>query len=239
MEKINFKSAFVLGFFIFIGMFSLGYFVFTGFLKSKELERTVVAKGLSAKEVKADIVLWPIKFSSTTQTLDELAKKIEKDTNKILQFLNKYGVKEEDITINSPSIIDKMANTYSDKDNYTLRYLATRTINVYSQDIEKIREVSGKMFELSQQGIVFSIDDWDTKIEYLYTKLNEIKPKMIEEATANAREVAQKFAQDSNSKLGKIKRASQGQFEITSRDKNNEHIKNVRVVSTIEYYLND
>jgi len=239
MEKISFKSAFVLGFFIFTGLFSLGYFVSTGFLKSKELERTVVAKGLSAKEVKADIVLWPIKFSSTTETLDELAKKIEKDTNKILEFLNKYGVKKEDITINSPSIIDKMANVYSDKDNYTLRYLAHRTINIYSQDIEKIREVSGKMFELSQQGIVFRVDDWDAKIEYLFTKLNEIKPKMIEEATANAREVAQKFAQDSNSKLGKIKRASQGQFEISSRDKNSEHIKNVRVVSTIEYYLND
>jgi len=239
MEKISFKSAFVLGFFVFIGLFSLGYFVSTGFLKSKDLERTVVAKGLSAQEVNANIVLWPIKFSTTTETLDKLAKKIESDTNKILEFLDKYGVKKEDITINSPSIIDKLASLYMDRNNPTLRYLATRTINVYSQDVEKIREVSGKMLELSQQGIVFSIDDWDTKIEYLYTKLNEIKPKMIEEATANAREVAQKFAQDSNSKLGKIKRASQGQFEITSRDKNSEHIKNVRVVSTIEYYLND
>jgi len=240
MEKISFKSAFVLGFFIFIGLFSLGYFISTGFLKSKELERTVVAKGLSAKEVNANVVLWPIKFSSTTETLDELAKKIESDTNKILEFLKKYGVKKEDITINSPSIVDKLASLYIDgNSNPPLRYLANRIINVYSQDIEKIREVSGKMFELSQQGIVFSIDDWDTKIEYLYTKLNEIKPQMIEEATANAREVAQKFAQDSNSKLGKIKRASQGQFEITSRDKNSEHIKNLRVVSTIEYYLND
>ncbi|WP_418186240.1 SIMPL domain-containing protein [Aliarcobacter vitoriensis] len=238
MEKISFKSAFVLGFFIFIGLTSLGYFLSTSFIKSKELERTVVVKGLSEKEVNANIVLWPIRFSSTTETLDELSKKVERDTDKILEFLNKYGIKKEDITVNSPSIVDKMANEYSTKD-YTLRYLANRTINVYSQDVEKVREVSGKLFELSQQGILFRVDDWDSKIEYLYTKLNDIKPTMIEEATANAREVAQKFAQDSKSKLGKIKRATQGQFEINSRDKNSEHIKKVRIVSTVEYYLND
>ncbi|BAK71616.1 MULTISPECIES: SIMPL domain-containing protein [Arcobacteraceae] len=238
MEKLSLKSSFVLGFFIFIGLGTLGYFISSSFLKSKELERTVIVKGLSEKEVQANIVLWPIKFSATASTLDELSKKVESDTNKVLEFLNKYGVKKEDITVNSPSIIDKNANEFTERD-YTLRYLANRTINIYSQDIEKIRDVSGKLFELSQNGILFRVDDWDSKIEYLYTKLNEIKPAMIEEATANAREVAQKFAQDSNSKLGKIKKATQGQFEITSRDKNSEHIKNIRIVSTVEYYLND
>ncbi len=61
----------------------------------------------------------------------------------------------------------------------------------------------------------------------------------MEEATTKAREVAVKFAKDSNSKLGKIKRASQGQFTISPRDKNNPHIKKIRVVSTVEYYLSD
>jgi hypothetical protein len=62
---------------------------------------------------------------------------------------------------------------------------------------------------------------------------------MIEEATRNAREVAQKFAEDSDSRLGKIRQASQGQFSIEPRDTNNPHIKKVRVVSTVEYYLSD
>ena len=62
---------------------------------------------------------------------------------------------------------------------------------------------------------------------------------MIEQATRKAREVAQKFAADSNSVLGKIRKASQGQFSITARDKNNPHIKKVRVVSTVDYYLSD
>jgi uncharacterized protein len=62
---------------------------------------------------------------------------------------------------------------------------------------------------------------------------------MVEEATTKAREVAEKFAKDSKSKLGKIKKASQGQFSINNRDKNNPHIKKIRVVSTVEYYLSD
>lgn len=80
---------------------------------------------------------------------------------------------------------------------------------------------------------------YQNSTEYLFTRLNEIKPGMIEEATTKAREVARKFAKDSDSRLGKIKKASQGQFSINDRDKNNPHIKKIRVVSTIEYYLSD
>ena len=82
-------------------------------------------------------------------------------------------------------------------------------------------------------------DEYTSATEYLFTGLNEIKPEMVEEATRNAREVALKFARDSDSKLGKIRSARQGQFSISDRDKNTPHIKRVRVVSTIEYYLAD
>ena len=92
---------------------------------------------------------------------------------------------------------------------------------------------------LGKKGIVFSASNYETRTEYIFSKLNDIKPEMIEEATNNAREVAQKFATDSQSRLGKIKRAYQGQFTISDRDNNNPHIKKVRVVSTVEYYLAD
>ena len=81
--------------------------------------------------------------------------------------------------------------------------------------------------------------NYHSQTEYIFTRLNEVKPEMIEEATRKAREVAEKFASDSQSKLGKIKNASQGQFSIYARDKNNPHIKKVRVVSTVQYYLSD
>ena len=96
-----------------------------------------------------------------------------------------------------------------------------------------------QMTELGKRGLVINADEYGNATEYLFTRLNEIKPEMIEEATRNAREVASKFAQDSDSRLGKIRRASQGQFSIAPRDRNNPHIKKVRVVSTVEYYLSD
>jgi hypothetical protein len=97
----------------------------------------------------------------------------------------------------------------------------------------------GSLSELGKKGIVFTGGNYQFQTEYIFTRLNEIKPEMIEEATRKAREVAEKFAMDSQSTLGKIKRASQGQFSISDRDKNNPHIKKVRVVSTVEYYLSD
>lgn len=93
--------------------------------------------------------------------------------------------------------------------------------------------------DLGKEGIVFTGGNYQSQTEYIFTRLNEIKPEMIEEATRQAREVAQKFAADSQSTLGKIKKASQGQFSINDRDKNNPHIKKIRVVSTVEYYLSD
>jgi hypothetical protein len=96
-----------------------------------------------------------------------------------------------------------------------------------------------KLAGLGKKGIAFTAHNYRNSTEYLFTRLNEIKPIMVEEATTKAREVAEKFAKDSNSKLGKIKRARQGQFSINNRDKNNPHIKKIRVVSTVEYYLSD
>jgi hypothetical protein len=93
--------------------------------------------------------------------------------------------------------------------------------------------------ELGKQGIAISGGDYQSKPVFIFKKLNELKPVMIEEATKNARAVAEKFARDSNSKLGKIKSASQGEFSIEDRDSNTPYIKQVRVVSTVEYYLSD
>ena len=114
-----------------------------------------------------------------------------------------------------------------------------QTVTVYSTNIDAVRAVMSLLSELGKQGIVFSGGGYQYQTEYLFTRLNEVKPEMIEEATRKAREVAEKFATDSQSTLGKIKKASQGQFSINARDKNNPHIKKVRVVSTVQYYLSD
>lgn len=238
MSKLDSKSMFILGVFIFFGLSALGYFISDSLIKYKQFERTVKVKGLSQKEYKADVALWPIKFIATDNNLDKLYETVDENTNEILSFLEKNGIKKDEITVETPSIIDKLANEYGDT-NVKYRYYANRTINIYSKNIDTVREVSSKLVELGKKGILFKASEYDTRIEYIFSRLNEIKPMMIEEATKKAREVAQKFAKDSKSKLGKIKKASQGQFSISSRDKNTEYIKKIRVVSTVEYYLSD
>ena len=232
-------SAVVLGVFIFLGLATLGYLLGNAAIKFKEYERTVTVKGLSEREYEADIVIWPIQFTEASNNLGELYGSIERSTEKIRVFLEENGISQEEITFSIPSITDKSAQQYGNQAKAEFRYTAIQTVTVYSKSIKPVRTVMGILSELGKQGIVFSGGNYQSTTEYLFTRLNEAKPDMIEEATRKAREVAEKFASDSKSTLGKIRKASQGQFSINARDKNNPHIKKVRVVSTVEYYLSD
>jgi len=239
MESNNHKSAFILGVFIFLGLSILGYFIGTSAIKFKEYERSVTVKGLAQKELPADIALWPIPFERADNDLSNLYLTLEKDRNKIIAFLTSNGFKPDEISISPPSIIDKLAQQYGGNTRAPFRFTGNQVVTVYTSGIETVRNAINKLAELGKQGIVFKADDYRHTIDYIFTRLNEVKPEMIEEATTKARQVAQKFAKDSDSKLGKIKKARQGQFSIRNRDKNNPHIKVVRVVSTVEYYLVD
>lgn len=239
MGKTNGASALVLGVSIFLGLTCLGYLLGNSAIKFKAYERSVTVKGLSEREYDADIVIWPIQFTEAGNDLADLYNAIEANTIKIRNFLEKSGISPEEISISSPAIIDKSAQQYTANVKAEFRYTATQTVTVYSKSIGTVRGIMSSLSDLGKEGIVFSGGNYQAQTEYLFTRLNEIKPQMIEEATREAREVAQKFAADSRSTLGKIKRASQGQFSIKDRDKNNPHIKKIRVVSTIEYYLSD
>jgi len=235
----NSKSAsLILGVSIFLGLLALGYLLGNAAIRFKEFERTVTVKGLSEREVDADIVIWPIQFTAAGNDLTELYGAIEASTSRIKGFLEANGFTADEITVASPTITDKSAQQYGDN-RAEFRYAAVQTVTVYSNRIATARADMTKLSELGKQGIVFSGANYQAQTEYLFTRLNEVKPAMIEEATRQAREVAEKFAADSKSMLGKIRRASQGQFSIADRDKNNPHIKKVRVVSTVEYYLSD
>ena len=186
----------------------------------------------------ADVAIWPIRFSTANNDIGQLYQTLQNDADQILSFLKSKGFADGAFTLSTPSVTDKLAQNYSNQ-TIELRYTAQQSITVYSNDIELVRLAKTKLLELGKSGIVFIGNDYEVATEYIFTGLNELKPTMVEEATRNAREVALKFAEDSDSKLGKIKTARQGQFSITSRDNNNPHFKKVRVVSTIEYYLSD
>jgi hypothetical protein len=232
-------EAIILGAFLCAGLVILGVVISSSALKIKGLDRTVTVKGLSEREVPANIAIWPIKFSEADNNLSNLYSVVQKQADIIIEFLKKHGFTDDDISISAIAIIDRQAQGYVDSSKIKFRYSANSTITVYSKKVDTVRNTMKNLFELGKQGIAIVGQDYQTRSQFLFTNLNEIKPEMIEEATKNARMVAEKFAKDSNSKLGKIKKARQGQFSINNRDSNTPHIKKVRVVATLEYYLSD
>jgi hypothetical protein len=235
----NKSSAALLGIFIFLGLAVLGYTLGNAAIQYKLYDRSVTVKGLSEREYPADIVIWPIQFNVADNDLGSLYKDIDAKTQSIRTFLEQNNIAPNEITVATPDITDKSAQQYGNNVRAPFRYTAFQTVTVYSKNIDAARAVMGSLSQLGKQGIVFNTNDYESQTEYIFTRLNEIKPEMVEEATREAREVAQKFATDSQSALGKIKHASQGQFSISAREKNTPHIKRVRVVSTVEYYLSD
>lgn len=239
MQEKGTLNALVLGFSLFLGLSSLGFLLANAAISYKEFERTVTVKGLSEQEFMADIVIWPIQFTLADNNLQALYADIDTSTNTIIRFLTEQGIERDDISLTSPAITDKSAQQYGGNQRAEFRYTGMQTVTVYSEEIDTVRQVMSRLSELGKEGIVLTGNNYQSQTEYLFTRLNEVKPAMIEEATRKAREVAEKFADDSDSSLGKIRQASQGQFSISPRDNNNPHIKKIRVVSTIEYYLSD
>ena len=240
MQQQNARGgALILGLCILAGLVGLGYLLGDALRDFRAFERSVTVKGLSEREVPADIVIWPISFTEADNDLGNLYRSLETRTAAIRAFLGDRGIAADAVSQSPPSITDKSAQQYGGGPRPEFRYSAVQTVTVYSGDVERVRAAMNGLADLGKSGIAFTGGNYQNQTEYIFTGLNAIKPAMIEEATMRAREAAQKFAQDSDSRLGKIKRASQGQISITERDKNNPHIKKIRVVSTVEYYLSD
>jgi hypothetical protein len=239
MESRRIVEATVLGALLCAGLVALGFLIAGGVVEMRGLDRTVTVKGLSEREVPANIAIWPIKFAIADNDLAALYLALQEKTDIVIAFLKKSGFTDDEITVSPPAITDREAERYVDSSKLKFRYTASSTISVYSDKVDSVRAAMNDLVELGKQGIAIAGQDYEAKTEFLFTNLNEIKPAMIEEATKNARQVAEKFAKDSDSKLGKIKKARQGQFSIDDRDTNTPFVKKVRVVSTLEYYLSD
>ena len=221
-----------------IGLALTGYFVKAGIDTLATRDRVVTVKGLAEMEVPADKVTWPLMYKSIGNDLPALYSQIEATNQKIQAFLTSKGIDAGEISINAPEIVDLQAERYSNNDK-PYRYNITTVITVTSGKVDLVRGLIASQGELLKQGIAISGGDYRYNVSYDYTSLNSIKPKMIEEATKNARAAAEKFAKDSDSKLGKIKKAYQGQFSIDDRDANTHNIKKIRVETTIDYSLED
>ena len=233
MKNLRIESAILA-----VGLALLGVFVYNGINSLAKRDRVVSVRGLAEKEVQADRVIWPLAYTTVGDDLGSVYRDISSANKKIQTFLIKNGIKASDITNGAPQVNDLWTNEYRDNVNRQ-RYNATSVTTVSSSDVAKVRALMTRTGELLSQGIALAPNDYNYPIQFDFTSLNKIKPQMIEQATKNAREAAEKFAKDSESKLGKIKSAQQGLFSIEDRDSNTPYIKEVRVVTTVDYYLDN
>lgn len=221
-----------------VGLTLLGVFVKAGIDGVTNNSRVVTVRGLSEREVEANKVTWPIVSKEVGNDLPAIYRNIENTNNAIISFLKGNGITDAEISINAPQVIDMQADRYN-SNQMPFRYNVTSVIVVTSSKVSQVNKLIERQTELLKQGIAIVAGDYNYQTTYEYTDLNSIKPAMIADATKNARKAADKFAEDSDSRLGKIKTASQGQFTIEDRDQYTPYMKRIRVVSTIVYYLDN
>lgn len=228
----------ILGICIALGLIISGAMMPLAVRTWRAYDRTVDVKGLCEREVKADKVIWPLAYKVVGNDLNALLKEVDANNEQILRFLHDGGLTDEEITISTPVINDRDAADYKNDRSY--RYFVRNTITICTAHVDNVLALMDKQAELLKKGITFQSDYYSSNdAQFYFEGLNSIKPQMIEQATANAREAANKFAADSGSRLGKIKTASQGTFSISDRDSNTPYIKQVRVVTYVTYYLNN
>ena len=215
-----------------IGMAAMGWSIKTGIDNFANKDRHVTVKGLAEREVPADKVTWSISTTEMGNDLPALYQRISQQAEKIKSFLVTNGIDESDITINPPRVNDLEANTWSEN-RKSYRYTASTNVTVYTKKVEQVNKAIYKQGDLLEQGVAIESGYPD----YEYASFQEMKPEMMAEAIKAAQKTAEQFAEASNSSLGGIKTAGQGQFEIDDRDQNTPYIKKLRVVTTVTYAL--
>lgn len=230
---------------IVVGLAAAGWLFSRGMAQFRMADRFVTVKGLAEKDAKADLALWTIKLVSTSDSLAQAQAKVDSDLEKVSAFLESKGLSSEEISAGRVEVIDLLAQQYRGEGASQSRYIVKSSVGVRTDKVDLIDQISRATGELVRSGVVLeeNFGDGGSDPRFLFTKLNDVKPEMIAEATASARRAAEQFAKDSDSRLGKIKRAYQGMFMILARDgdenvQESKYIdKKIRVVSTVDYYL--
>ena len=215
-----------------IGIAVAGWFVYSGIEKMASKDRAVVVKGLSTRDVQADYVVWPLEFAVHGNDISSLYSDLGRIEQTARAFFMDKGFKESNLSRGNISIDDNWSGYYERRPefHYTLR----TSLIISTPDVERVIANLGCQSELLKKGVILQSYDWNT--DFQYNGLTSLKPEMVQEATQNARQVAMKFAEDAQCRLGSIQQANQGQFTVES-DNNQPWIKHVRVVTTVSYYL--
>jgi hypothetical protein len=220
-----------------------GIAVGSGIRSFRGADRFVTVKGIAEKEVKADLALWPLRITATSNSLPEAQGRIATDANTVRKFFESGGLSADSIEVQGVEATDLLAQLYRQGPPPPSRYIVAQTLMVRTGDVDRIAALNQRIGEIVATGVVISAEGGPQGPFYLFTRLNDIKPAMIAEATKNARAAGEQFAKDSDASLGSIRQASQGLFQILPRDaapgqmEQKQVMKTVRVVSTVDYLL--
>ena len=222
-----------------------GLFVGLGFARGRASDRFVVVKGVEERPVRADLAIWPLHLVAADNDLSRAHARIEENVRRVRAFLAQQEIDSTHVALQDFSVSDAQANQYGGSSQAGSRFVIKQTVVVRSTDPDRIQRASQRVGELVTAGVVLSsgAEYGGGGPTFVFTKLNALKPQMIAQATARAREAAEQFARDSRASIGGIKQASQGVFEILARDQApginepSQVEKTVRVVSTVEYFL--
>jgi uncharacterized protein len=227
-----------------VGIILGGWLAGRGFVAARTAERFVTVKGVAERIVDADLGLWPLRFVVTDDDLGQAQSRIESQRRLVLGFLARHGLDSSTTEIQSLDVTDVQANPYSPQRSGASRFIVSMGLMVRSESPTALQSASQAVGELLNAGVVLSSEGrFISGPTFLFRKLNEMKPEMIAEATANARKGAEQFAKDSRTALGGIRRANQGVFEILPRDQapgvmeGQQLQKTLRVVATVDYWL--
>lgn len=223
-----------------VGLAAGGGLIAYGLIDARTGDRVVTVRGLAERDAKADLAILPLRFTQSGDDLGAVQIAIDGDIAKVRGFLAAQGFKPAEIDLGRLEVVDNFAREYGPQ-NVRARFILGQTINVRSTDVDRVQGATRNLSDLVRQGVV--LQDF-RGASYLFTKLNEVRPGMIKDATASARTGAAQFAADSGSRLGGIRTANQGSFEINSRDPvadgqgaDGSVNKRLRVVTTVTYAL--
>ncbi len=230
-SNIPFKKNYIMGVSVVLAAAVLGIFMVCTVKTLKSYDDTVKVRGLCEKEVPADRVVLRVMYSAQDNDLATLRSTMEKNDQTVISLLKKAGFTDEEIKYTSANFNDRYDSYYTS--NIRFRYSANQTISVFTSKMDEVSKVQNTIdADLLKHDIISN-----TYANYEYNGLNDIKPSMIAESLENARTAADEFAKNSHSKIGKMRTASQGYFEVEDLDENTPQVKKVRVVTTVEYYL--
>lgn len=220
-----------------IGLAAAGWFAANGMAHLRTADRYVTVKGSAERIVDADLVVWPLSQTVGGDDLAAVQAQLDANSATVRAFLTGAGFGEDEVAVSPPRLEDRWAYSYGDN-RPPERYRYSNTVTLRTAKVAEAMSALRRSGEIVAKGVMLNSSD-DGGPTFEFTKLNDIKPELIAEATANARKSAEQFAKDSGARLGGIRSANQGVVSISDRDRGSPQVKTVRVVTTVEYFLRD